>query len=229
MSHNTKLFIILTVLQHSSLLTQNDTLLKKPSKQQPTEIKESYWMLKTCINQTVPGPGQKSMKFSVNIWRTKSVSMLSLRDGGCPVTLQDQQPHSLIFAWPAIAGMWMPLPSLCLPWGWCQSLSMSHQCCSHQHSGVAQPLLRRKNPLLTHILFQSRRLFLDATGLTHQPKFKSPTTGFSSFYFTASVLFLRSKRWSFWTHTEHIFSVFPFCAEIRLSRNLALCLSAFGV
>lgn len=186
-------------------------------------------MLKTCINQTVPDPGQKSVKFSFYFWRTKYVSMLSLRDRGCAVTLRDQQPHSLFFARPAIVGLWKPLPSLWLLQGWWRSLSSLHQRHSRRRSGVAQPLLRRKNPLLTHILFQSRRLFLDATGLTHQPEFKSPTTGFSSFYSTASVLFLQNKRRSFWTHAEHNLNVFSFCAEHRLSRNLTLCLSAFGV
>lgn len=89
-----------------------------------------------------------------------------------------------------------------LPWEWWQGLSLSHHCCSHQCSAVALPLLRRKNLLLTHILFWSRKLFLDATGLTHQPEFKSPTTGFSSFCFIASILFLQNKRRSFWAHAE---------------------------
>lgn len=182
-------------------------------------------MLKTCINQTALESGQKSMKFSFYFGRTKSVSTFSSRDRGCTVTLQDQQPHSLTLARPAIAGLWKPLPSLRLPQKWWQSLSLLNQCHSHQRSGVAQPLLRRKNPLLTHILFRSRRLFLDATELTHQPEFKSPTTGFSSFYFTASVLFLQIKEEA----SEHTLNISSMSFPSVLSRILALCLSAFGV
>lgn len=163
-----------------------------------------------CINQTVPEPGQKNMKFIFYLCRTTSASMLFLTNTwqSClcsdPVTWTTPSSnlcntcHSRALEGPTC--FW-------LSWEWWQSLSLSHHCCSHQCSAVALPLLRRKNLLLTHILFWSRKLFLDATGLTHQPEFKSPTTGFSSFCFIASVLFLQNKRRSFWAHAENKLSM----------------------
>lgn len=112
---------------------------------------------------------------------------------------------------------------LWLLWGWWQSLSLLHWCYSWQHGEVPQTLPRRKESLLTlFFFFNAKKLFLDATRLTHQPEFKSPTTGFSSFYFTASISFFRIKEEASAYVLEHILSVFPYCAECRLSKNKLL-------
>lgn len=146
-------------------------------------------MLKTCINQTALESGQKSMKFSFYFGRTKSVSTFSSRDRGCTVTLQDQQPHSLTLAGPAIAGLWKPLPSLRLPQKWWQSLSLLNQCHSHQRSGVAQPLLRRKNPCWHTFCFEAEDYFwmpqswLTSLSSNPQPQDSVPFTLLLQFYF----------------------------------------------
>lgn len=148
----------------------------------------------TCTNQTV---SEKNTILIFHFWRTKSLHMPSLKDRECT---QDQQPHFLFLVPYPIAILWKPLTFLWLLRGSWQSLPLLHWRHSWQHGGVAQTLPRRKDSLLTHIFSWNKRLFLDATRLTHQPEFKSPTTGFSSFYFTASIFFPQNKRRSFCIH-----------------------------
>lgn len=150
-----------------------------------------------CINQTVPEPGQKNMKFIFYLCRTKSAGVLSLTERGFAVTLWHRQPHRLIFVRPAIAVFWNALPAFGFPG------SGGKVCPCPTTAAVTDavwwPCLRT---CCWHVLFWSRKLFLDATRLSHQPEFKFPTTGFSSFCFIASVLFLQNKRRSFWAHAE---------------------------